>query len=81
MPKNENGDVVCINHPEEILTNKTFVSFNQLLYSPSIGKLQPVVNQTFPAKIRFCQACGYMEMYTIRPEEDFPGHTHDVENT
>lgn len=78
MPKLENGDFRCINHPDVNLVNKTFLSLNQLVYNPAIGQLAHVGNVAFPAKILLCPDCGYMEMYTVKPEEDFPGFNGEI---
>ncbi|WP_294297943.1 hypothetical protein [uncultured Chryseobacterium sp.] len=78
MPKNENGDYTCINHPDVNLGNKTFVSFNQMVYNPASGQVAHVGNAVFPAKIQFCPQCGYIEMYTIKAEEDFPNFTGEI---
>ncbi len=78
MPRNEKGDYVCINHENELLTNKTFVDLPKLDYDDENKKLN-VSAQSFPCKLMFCPECGYIELYTIKPEQDFPDHTLDIE--
>lgn len=79
MPINQNGDTVCINHPEEVLTNQTFVSFRKIM----VGTNQDTgdngimnLNESLPAKIRFCDRCGYMELYTIHLD-DYPSKNEE----
>ncbi|WPO84282.1 hypothetical protein SD427_08090 [Chryseobacterium sp. JJR-5R] len=73
MPKNEKGDYVCINHESELLTNMTFVNLPKLDFDSETKKLNES-SQSFPAKLMFCPECGYIEFYTIKPEQDFPDH-------
>lgn len=69
MPKNDNGKFVCINHTEQELGDSSFVVMPQMILSE---KSLVHSNESLPAKVKSCDICGYMEFYTIRPDEDFP---------
>lgn len=72
MPKNEQGQIVCVNHPDQVLTNETFINIPKItLHKHNNEHVTQSSTETLPAKIKFCDNCGYMEMYTLHVD-DFP---------
>lgn len=69
MPKNDNGKFVCINHADQELGENHYVVMPQMVLN---GRSLEHSNESLPAKVKYCDVCGYMEFYTIRPDEDFP---------
>ncbi|MBP0613917.1 hypothetical protein J8J42_12800 [Chryseobacterium sp. cx-311] len=74
MPLNERGDAVCINHPESVMKNQSFVQLPHIMIGADEGGNREILhlNTGLPAMVRFCSKCGYLEMYTIKEENKKP---------
>jgi len=63
MPKNEQGQLVCVNHPDQQLEAE------QLIGLPNIeinDGFIDILKTSTPSFMYFCNECGYMEFYTAK---------------
>lgn len=67
MPKNEQGQIVCVNHPESPLEEPTMVGMRKLV---DFGDQLAFVDNAFPANLLYCKQCGYIEFYTVIQNDD-----------
>lgn len=62
MPKNENGEKVCVNHPTQILQQEVIVGLRKMEESNSELKF---TDGAYPVGLLRCPECGYIEIYGI----------------
>ncbi len=74
MPKNANGEIVCINHPEKVLSNKTYVSMPIANIDNVDGDARISISNEhkYLAAVTHCEDCGYVETYTVQIQDLLP---------
>lgn len=66
MPKNENNEVCCINHPEIIISKYNLVALEN--FEMVNGGFESI-GKHLPSKLYTCPECGYIEFYAVEQAE------------
>lgn len=66
MPKNEQGEVMCINHPEIKISNYNLVALENV---EIVNGGFEAMTKHLPSKLYTCPECGYMELYGVESIE------------